>query len=261
MKKCLSLFYVILTGLLILGMAGCGGGDDTDSGQPAAPAIAKVKIWLTLDNNPDATPVVTLTPEQTLQASIWARGTTEDNITFKVNLYYGDTFTTLVENLKTEGRSETIAVGSLVTPLEPGSYIFKAHSGSFGDVVGSLTITVTPPPLSEQPDKVTFDKYFTSMQIAKVPVGAEEPEDIQMNAYFFAPGEQLGLFFTSTQEVLVRHEIYDVQAQKVVSEGGAPRPVEGNFGGWEPLDIPVGKYEYKVYADDVLVAIFPFEVR
>ena len=34
-----------------------------------------------------------------------------------------------------------------------------------------------------------------------------------------------------------------------------------NYAGAEPLTVPVGTYEYKVYAGDVLVAVFPFEVR
>ena len=83
----------------------------------------------------------------------------------------------------------------------------------------------------------------------------------EKNATVFSSGEQIALFFNSTQEVLVQWKIYDVQAKTVIKEGGFPRPLKGSYGGWEPLDIPAGKYEYKVYVGDVLVEIFPFEVR
>jgi hypothetical protein len=115
--------------------------------------------------------------------------------------------------------------------------------------------------LSEQPDKATFQKYFSEMNFGRVPVDAKSPADFEKNVAVFSAGDQIALFFTSTQEVLVRWTIYDVQAKKVIKEGGFPKPLKGSFGGWDPLDIPAGKYEYKVYVGDVLVAIFPFEVR
>jgi len=167
MRKYLTILCVLIITVIVLGLTACGGGgtgsNSTSTNQPAAPAIAKVRMWLTLSSNPDAPPVTTLTPEQTVQASIWARGTTEETVTFKVNLYYGDKLTTLAQNVKTEGPSKAVAIGALAAPLEPGTYVFKAHSGSFGEVVGSLTITVTAPPLSEQPDKATFNKYFSDI--------------------------------------------------------------------------------------------------
>ena len=99
------------------------------------------------------------------------------------------------------------------------------------------------------------------MHFGRVPEGANSPADFEKNVTAFSPGDQIALFFTSTQEVLIRWTIYDVQAKKVIDEGGFPKPLKGNYGGWDPLDIPAGKYEYKVYAGDVLVGVFPFEVR
>lgn len=122
-------------------------------------------------------------------------------------------------------------------------------------------ISTTTSNLSEQPDKATFQQYFTEMYFGKIPAGATDPTGFQKNASVFSSGDQIALFFNSTQEVLVGERIYDVQAMKVVKEGGFPKPLKGSNGGWAPLDVPTGKYEYKVYANNVLVAIFPFEVR
>jgi len=271
--------------MLILGLAACSSGAapaPSGSEQAGAPAIAKVRLWLTLSNNPDAPPVATLTPEQTIQASIWARGTTEESVTFKVNLYYGDKTVTLAQNVKTEGPSKAVAIGALASPLEPGAYTFKAHSGGFGEVVGSLLIMVTAPTtsspapstepisptsvpsvvLSEQPDRATFQKYFSELGIGKMPAEVKNPPfDLQKNVNVFTAGDQLCLYGTIIQECQIRNAIYDVNAQKVVKTGGLPKPMTGGFAGWEPVDLPAGKYECKVYVGDALVGVFPFEVR
>ena len=108
MKKWL---LVTVVAMLLLGFSACGGGSDTGS-TPSAPAIYKVRMWVTLSNNPDAPSVTTLTSAQTVQASIWARGTTEKTITFKVNLCYDDKFTTLVNGVRTESSSKAVSVGA-----------------------------------------------------------------------------------------------------------------------------------------------------
>jgi len=273
------LIISLVMALLVLGLSACGGTGST----PNAPTIAKVRMWITLSNNPDASPVTTLTPEQTAQASIWARGTTEEKVTFKVNLYYGDKFTTLVTGVHTAGSSQAVAVGGFATALEPGQYTFKAISGALGAVIGSLDITVasslppaqpaapsekaspTPPAetstLSEQPDAATFQKYFSELGIGKMPGEVKDPPvDLQKNVSVFAAGDQICLYGTVILECQIRSAVYDVNAKKVVREGGLPQAIEGGFAGWEPIDLPVGKYEYKVYAADVLVGVFPFEV-
>jgi hypothetical protein len=60
--------------------------------------------------------------------------------------------------------------------------------------------------------------------------------------------------------------VYDTVAKKdfapktvKVPEGSEP---SGDFG-WseDPIEYPAGKYEYKLYIDDTLVAVVPFEVR
>mgnify|MGYP007084775882 CR=1 FL=1 len=278
--------------LLVLGISACGG----IGRKSEVPTIAKVRIWITLSSNPNATPVTMLTPERTTQASIWARGTTEEKVTFKVNLYYDDKFTTLVTGVHAEGSSQAVAIGGFAAALEPGKYTFKAISGAGGAVIGSLDIIVaaslppaqpaapsgqpslppaasttptgqTPQPpvvtstLSEQPDKANFQKYFSELGIGKMPeVVKDPPRDLQKNVSVFAARDQISLYGTVILECQIRTAFYDVNAKKVIREGGLPQAVKGGFAGWEPVDLPAGKYEYKVYVGDALVGVFPFEV-
>jgi hypothetical protein len=295
MKKWLSLSCMTVIAFLVLGLSACGGGTASTPTAPA-PSIAKVRIWLTLSNNPDAPSVTTLTPEQTAKASIWARGTTEESVTFKLNLVYGDKFTTLATNVRTEGASKAVAVGGLAAPLEPGNYTFQAISGAFGGVVGSLQVAVVSSlpsapslasseqptssaapssapseqpalsapssGLSEQSDVAVFQKYFSELGIGKMPTEVKNPPlDLKKNVNVFSAGDQICLYGTLIQECQIRNAIYDVAAQKVVRAGGLPKPMIGGFAGWEPIDLPAGKYEYKVYVGDALVGVFPFEVR
>jgi hypothetical protein len=276
---------------LVLGLSACCG----TGVKSEVPTIAKVRMWITLSNNPDTPPVTILTPEQTARASIWARGTTEEKVTFKVNLCYDDKFTTLLTGVHTEG-IKVVAIGGFATALEPGKYTFKAISGAGGAVIGSLEFTVasslplvqpaapseqpslpsnksttpteqTPqspsvtPTLSEQPDRATYQKYFSELGIGKMPEEVKNPPvDLQKNVSVFKAGEQICLYGTVILECQIRNAIYDVNARKVVKEGGLPQAVKGGFAGWEPIDLPIGKYEYKVYVGDVLVGVYPFEV-
>jgi hypothetical protein len=125
------------------------------------------------------------------------------------------------------------------------------------------TQTVSIYSLGEQPDEATFKKYFSDMGLGKLPAGGQLPQDIQRNIHVFAPGDQICLYGTLTQEVIVSSAIYDSNSQKpVIEKHGYPRPMPpGGFAGSERIELPEGKYDYKVYAGDVLVAIFPIEIR
>jgi hypothetical protein len=278
MNKWLLYSCLAVAVVLVLALSACGGSvGDTSS----TPMIAKVRIWLTLSNNPDDVHVTILTPAQTVQASIWARGTTQESITFKVNLTYGDKLTTLATNVHTEGSSQAVAVGGFANELETGDYTFQAISGAFGSIIGSLEFTVTlaatesAPPvttpvstLSEQPDQATFSKYFKDMGLGRLTGGGEVSQDLQFNVTVFCVGDQMVLYGNIIKECpQPRYEIYYVQADKVVKGGGLSFPTvrsgfdAAGFISVDTLDLPVGKYEYKVNVGDTLVGVFPFEVR
>jgi len=163
----------------------------------------------------------------------------------------------------------------LATPLEPGNYTFQAISGAFGEIVGSSQqITVTPDTsvntptattpaatLSEQPDKATFQKYFSEMGLGRMPPDAKSPQDIQRNVTTFTAEDYFTLYGTVIQEVQVSAKYYDVATRQSADAPTSPTPLKvGGFASSSTLPLPVGKYEYKVYAANVLVAVFPFEV-
>ena len=275
MKKWLLYSCLVVAVVSVLVFSACSGGGNTDGGSKStAPTIAKVRIWLTLSNNPDDVHVMTLTPAQTVQASIWARGTTQENITFKVNLIYGGKLTTLATNVHTEGSSQAVAVGGFANELEMGDYTFQAISGAFGSIIGSMTFTVatataesTPSAttpvstLSEQPDQTTFSKYFKDMGLGKLPAGGKLPQDLQQNVTVFSSGDLISLYGTVIQEVQISARYYSMATKRSVDAGAPPAPLKvGGFGGSSTLNLSAGKYEYKVYVGDVLVAVFPFEV-
>jgi len=222
-------------------------------------------MWITLSNNPDDLPVTTLTSSQTAQAKLWAMGLSEESITFKVNLYQGDKLTGLASNLRTEGSNKAISAGPLSmtsTPLEPGNYTLKAHSGSFGEVVGILDIVVTQTTLSEQPDMATFQKYFTEMGLGRLPAGGKMPVDFQKNVSVFTQGESLMLYGSVIQEVHISARYFVIETKREIDSGGQKGTLKtGGFASGESPSLPPGKYEYKVYVDGVLVGVFPFDIR
>lgn len=134
----------------------------------------------------------------------------------------------------------------------------------------TATVTQTSPPtsaaptatLSEQPDMATYHKYFSDLGIGRMPAGENvSPLELEKNVTVFKTTDQICLYGTIILECQLRSTMYDTAAGKVVEEGGLPKPMTGGFAGWEPMPVPAGKYEYKVYVGDVIVAIFPFEVQ
>jgi hypothetical protein len=144
-----------------------------------------------------------------------------------------------------------------------GVFPFEVLAAPAATQTSQTPATTTAPSvtLSEQPDKVTFQKYFSEMGLGKIPTDGKFPQDLQRNATVFTAGDQICLYGNIILECQTRDAVYDVLAKKVIQEGGLPKPMTGGFAGWEPLTIPVGTYEYKVYVTDILVAVFPFEVR
>lgn len=280
MKKQISLCCVTLMVILALILGGCGGGGKTTT-TADSPALAKVRIWLTLSDNPDDTAVTIMTPEQSLQASIWAKGITQENLTFKLNLNHKGSFDTLANDVKTEGSNKAVIVGGFANTLETGDYTFQALSGAFGDVIGSLDFkvassvtttlttvsssTIIPTPtstLSEQPDMVTFAEYFADMGLGRIPAGGQMPNDLEEDVTVFFTGDDICLYGTVILEVEMTAEFYNTGTGETIITGSPPGFLAmGGFASSNIIDIASGKYEYKVYASGILVAVFPFEVR
>jgi len=125
---------------------------------------------------------------------------------------------------------------------------------------------VSPQGLSEPPNKAKFDGYFTGASLGKLAGNQEfNPSKVVMTSVFSVTDQ----FCTSLD---IKKEIpsgklggavYDVNSKNYVTPK-SPFPVllkAGNTIGCEPLEYPVGKYEQKLYVDDVLAIVLPFEVR
>jgi hypothetical protein len=123
--------------------------------------------------------------------------------------------------------------------------------------------------LSEQPDKAKYDEYFTDFYLGKLPLGKQVgPDNIPVKtAVFIASEDEFCPMLTLKKDIPLgsfSFAVYDTVAKKDFAPK-AVFPVALNVGshGWadDPIEYPIGKYEYKLYIDDMLVVVAPFEVR
>ena len=121
--------------------------------------------------------------------------------------------------------------------------------------------------LSEQPDKAKYDEYFTEFYLGKLPKGTDaNPSNVPVKTTVFTSEDQFCTVWTQKKDIPAGSfsgAVYDTVAKKDF-EPKTAFPMAVNAGGHmgsQPLTYPPGKYEYKLYIDDLLVAVLPFEVR
>ena len=164
----------------------------------------------------------------------------------------------------------SLLVGMYVVSLSPSKY-YSSSEEAIQNVIyfeiktdgETVERTLKLPEIFEQPDEATFKEYFSDMGLGKMPAGGKLPQDLQRNANIFVLGDKICIYCTVIQEVQISTLIYDLGSKKPVGKKQAyPKPLsKGRFAGCSPADLSAGKYEYKIYVGDVLIAIFPFEVR
>ncbi|MCL5073895.1 MAG: hypothetical protein M1308_23840 [Actinobacteria bacterium] len=121
--------------------------------------------------------------------------------------------------------------------------------------------------LSEQPDKAKFNEYFTEFYLGKLPKGTDaNPSNVPIKTTVFTSEDQFCSVWTQKKDIpagSLSGAIYDIVAQKDFEPKTAFNMAisAGGHMGSQPLSYPPGKYEYKLYIDDVLVAVLPFEVK
>ncbi len=160
-----------------------------------------------------------------------------------------------------------IIIALLVVVVAGGTYVFLGGKAPGNQPAGQPAGEESAADLSEQPDKVKFNEFFTSIFVAKLPVGAKfEPSKIVKTSVFSA-GEQFCTSINMKKQVpadTLSSSVYDVSAKQDFQPRGGAFPQAmgpGNSIGCESLSEPVGQYEYKIYLNDDLVAVMPFEVK
>ncbi len=154
----------------------------------------------------------------------------------------------------------SVALSACATATSPGPSTSPVSGASPSS--GAPSASEAPPRLlSEQPDRATFQKYFSEMGIGRLPAGGKLPFDLQRNVTVFASGDDLQLFGTVLQAVDVSARYFNVDTRQVSDWGRTIRLTPGGFAGGGALGVPPGRYELKVYVGDALVGVFPLEVR
>ncbi len=119
--------------------------------------------------------------------------------------------------------------------------------------------------LSEQPDIDTFKEYFRELGLGKLPENGQLPFDLKKDDNIFVSngGNQLVIYGELLKDAKLSNAIYDLNAKNNIRDK-AESPMLIKKGGFvisEPVKIPSGKYEYKIWIGDKLVGVFPFEVK
>ncbi|MEK6946191.1 MAG: DUF333 domain-containing protein [Nanoarchaeota archaeon] len=132
---------------------------------------------------------------------------------------------------------------------------------------GNQTRAVQPEQLSEQPDLNAFNEYFTEFHLAKLPVGQKlGPPNFPTKTSVYSSADQFCSSWNQKKDIpagSMATAVYDSNSKQYAAQK-APFPRElrtGNSAGCQDMTFSAGKYEYKVYVNDVLVAVLPFEVR
>lgn len=162
-----------------------------------------------------------------------------------------------------------IIIAVLVLVIIVGAvYLLSNRSG--GDTrLGQPEVSGEPAatvPLSEEPLVTKYDEYFSELYLGKLPKDAEFDPTKVSRSTVFGEGEQFCTVMTLTQQVpsgSFASAVYDVNAkQNVQPKSSFPQKLgPGGVTGCSSLEWSKGAYEQKVYIDDILVAVMPFEVK
>jgi len=167
-----------------------------------------------------------------------------------------------------------IIIALLVIIIAGGAFLFFGNKAPSNQNQGidqpapSVSISETPAAnLSEQPNKAKFDEFFTSIFLAKLPAGAKfEPFKV-VKTNIFSAGEQFCTSINMKKQVpanTLSTSVYDVTTKQDAQPRGGTFPQAlgpGNSTGCESSPQGTGKYEYKIYLNDYVIAVIPFEVK
>jgi len=121
--------------------------------------------------------------------------------------------------------------------------------------------------LSEQPNQAKFNEYLVKANLGKLSVNEEFNPFKVVATTVFTSADQFCTSFEIKKTIpsgSLSIAVYDT-VKKDYFQPKASFSVEmkkgGSVGCSGNLEYPVGKYEYKIYIDDVLAVVLPFEVK
>ena len=151
--------------------------------------------------------------------------------------------------------------------LTLGSFVLIFVLASiFSSPTGKIS-TATPAPAGatptpEQPDRAKFAEYFSDLKLGVLPPGAKPEETPPTPATTFAVGDQICYMSTIIKPFPWVDGIYNTQAKSYVQSNWSYRgTAEGEMVECSFPQLPIGRYEYRVWVGDTLVAAVPFDVR
>lgn len=117
--------------------------------------------------------------------------------------------------------------------------------------------------LSEQPDKELFNKYFSDIGLSGVCfLGGNI--DTEKNISTFLPHYEVFVHagFKNKKDFTFRTAVFNLEANDFVKKGAVTISSEGadGFSIMDGLLLRPGSYEYRIYVEETLVAVLPFEV-
>jgi len=130
------------------------------------------------------------------------------------------------------------------------------------------TIATPNPQPSETVNTTKFNEYFSDFYLGKMNIGKIIGTDgFPTKTTVFTKGTDLFCTMMSVKKTIagghVGNAIYDVIAKTYVQPKTTfPGEITaGGSGGCSSLDQTAGQYQDKIYIDDILVAVLPFEVK
>jgi hypothetical protein len=120
--------------------------------------------------------------------------------------------------------------------------------------------------VSEEPNETKFAEYLTKVWLGKIPAGQQFDPSKIVKTKSFITSDQFCTSLDIKKDInagQLSTAFYDrVNNDYIQPKSAFPQQLKtGGTTGCMGITFPAGKYEEKIYIDDVLVAVLPFEIR
>ncbi len=152
-----------------------------------------------------------------------------------------------------------------VTFYGPAKTFLKSCTPNIQPTVKSVVL-LSPP--SEQADALKFADYFKSFSLGKLALNKKVgPKSVPVKTTVFTGKDQfcvvadlkqdipVGVLATALYSVETAQNVYEKSASTDVMNAGNTMSCNG------PSKLALGRYEMKIYLDDVLAGVYPFTIK